>query len=144
VKNLRFELQSIHAIIFISIELSSWKSGGYWLQNNADGIHSSVQLEKEIKAMFGLVGWDGMKWNKVMFHCLVCKKHDGMEWNPMVSIPSYSIIYTHFCSPLRLCLDWWRVMEWNGIEPHSIVWFYKKWMEWNGMWWNSFHPIPLI
>ena len=49
---------------------------------------------------------------------------------------------------LRLCLDWWRVMEWSGIEPHILLFsFFKKRMEWNGVWWNThltnfpFHPI---
>lgn len=41
-------------------------------------------------------------------------------------------------------IEWWNGIEWGGIESDSSVWFCKKVMEWNGVWWNSFHPIPLI
>lgn len=29
--------------------------------------------------------------------------------------------------------EWWNGMEWDGMAPHSIVWFCKKGMEWNGV-----------
>jgi hypothetical protein len=61
------------------------------------------------KAMFGLVVCNGMGWNKIVFHCLDITKMNGMEWNMMVSIPPYSIVYSHFASP-----PIWEV--WNGME----------------------------
>jgi len=50
--------------------------------------------------MFGLMvyvgmGWDGMEWDKLKFHCL--KGWDGMGLNGMYS--SHSISYSHFAYP---------------------------------------------
>jgi hypothetical protein len=52
--------------------------------------------------------WSGMRWNKIVFHCLDIIKMNGMEWNMMVSIPPYSIVYSHFASP-----PIWKV--WNEM-----------------------------
>jgi hypothetical protein len=43
--------------------------------------------------------WNDMEWNKIVFPCLDIIKINGMEWKMMVSIPSYSIVYSHFASP---------------------------------------------
>jgi len=54
---------------------------------------------------------DEMEWyvrNGIMFHCLDIKKKNGIGWNMMVSIPPYSITYSHFASP-----PIWRV--WDGM-----------------------------
>ena len=40
---------------------------------------------------------------------------------------------------LRLCLDWWDEMEWNGIKLCSIVWIVKN--IWNGMKPNGIYSI---
>jgi len=32
--------------------------------------------------------WNGMEWDKTMFHCLVLQKRNGIEWSVMELIPS--------------------------------------------------------
>jgi hypothetical protein len=62
--------------------------------------------------------WNGMWWNKIMFHCLDITKMNGMTWNMMVCISSYSIVYTHFTSP-----PIWKV--WNGMTHYfNLIIYY--------------------
>ena len=45
------------------------------------------------------------------------------------------------CRTLRLCLDWWVVVEWNGIGWHIIKFHCLDWWDVNGMEWNTMEPI---
>lgn len=43
---------------------------------------------------------------------------------------------------LRLCLDWWVVVEWNGMWCHFIKFHCLDWWDVNGMEWNTMESIP--
>jgi len=54
-----------------------------------------------ITSLLGYVCVGGMRWNKVMFHCLDCKKHGGMEPNHI-----YCILFHHLQSFLLPSKQW--------------------------------------
>jgi hypothetical protein len=58
------------------------------------------------------VEWNGMEWYIIKFHCLDLQKTNGMEWNPMEPIPSYTTQSFNFSF-----LPIWKVS--NGME-HQI------------------------
>jgi len=62
-----------------------------------------------------MMEWNEMGWDNISFHCLDFKNKDGMKWNIMGWIPSYSIISPNFSSP-----QFGRY----GMEPLSQIW---KW-----------------
>lgn len=47
----------------------------------------------------GIVSYGYVWIGGMSFYCLDILKMDGMEWNLVGSIPSHSILYTHFSSP---------------------------------------------
>lgn len=99
-----------------------------WIKSKDESSYHSLSKEDlhgdRIKKYFSKVTivflyvWIGgirwKEWNKVVFHCSDCKKHDRMEWNSMVSFPSFTLIFV-CSSPI------WEV--WNNYS--SLTYTYN-------------------